>query len=186
MFHTYPNGYREWRCKALSNSKLFACTFFSLSIRNTALILAVQLCTTKSKQRSSAKPLSQTGTSVYITTAPICLITDRHSLVNFALNTTSTYWRKLQADLSAKLSCYIYEITYTDPGVLQRFRCCDTFRWVDGEHLIDEVFCFRSHRIPLWGGKLKKKTTYVYIVLHNPYTIFPKDFYWYYFCNFNC
>lgn len=176
MFHTYPNGYREWRCKALSNSKLFACTFFSLSIRNTALILAVQLCTTKSMQRSSAKPLSQTGTSVYTTTALICLITDRHSLVNFALNTTSIYWRKPQADLSAKLSCYIYEITYTDPGVLQRFRCCDTFRWVDGEHLIDEVFCFRSHRIPLWGGKLKKKNHVCVDCLAQPLHNFPEGF----------
>lgn len=42
------------------------------------------------------------------------------------------------------------------------FEClgsCDAFGWVDGQHLIDEIFGFRSHCVPLRGRKLGGKDT---------------------------
>lgn len=45
--------------------------------------------------------------------------------------------------------------THTDPRVFQSLLGRDSFGWVDGQHLVDQVFGLRSHRVPLWGGKLQ-------------------------------
>lgn len=52
----------------------------------------------------------------------------------------------------------VSECTYADPWVLQRLLGCDSFSWVDGQHLVDQIFRLRSHRVPLWGRKLKRNT----------------------------
>ena len=44
--------------------------------------------------------------------------------------------------------------THADPGVLERLGGGDALGGVDGQHLVDEVFGFRSHCVPLWGWKL--------------------------------
>lgn len=40
--------------------------------------------------------------------------------------------------------------------MLQSLCCCDPFGRVDGQHFVDEVFCFRSDGVPLGGGKLQE------------------------------
>lgn len=44
--------------------------------------------------------------------------------------------------------------THRDPWVLEGLGCCDPFGWIDGQHLVNEIFGFRSHRVPLGRGKL--------------------------------
>lgn len=44
--------------------------------------------------------------------------------------------------------------THRDPGVFERLGRCDPFGRIDGQHLINEIFGFRSHRVPLRRGKL--------------------------------
>lgn len=48
--------------------------------------------------------------------------------------------------------------TYADPWVLERFLCGDSLGRVYGEHLIDEVFGFRSNCVPLGRWKLPEET----------------------------
>lgn len=50
--------------------------------------------------------------------------------------------------------------TYANPRVFQRFVCCDALGGVDGQHLVDEVFGFRSDRVPLGGRKLEEEATH--------------------------
>lgn len=45
--------------------------------------------------------------------------------------------------------------TYADPWVLQSLLGSDSLGGVDSQHLVDQIFSLRSHRVPLWGGKLK-------------------------------
>lgn len=49
--------------------------------------------------------------------------------------------------------------SHRDPGMFERLGSCDAFGRVDGQHLIDEIFGFRSHRVPLRGRKLGSKDT---------------------------
>lgn len=44
--------------------------------------------------------------------------------------------------------------THADPWVFQSLLRRDSLGWIDGQHLIDEVFGFRGNRVPFWGGKL--------------------------------
>lgn len=60
--------------------------------------------------------------------------------------------------------------TYADPWVLQSLLGSDSFGWVDSQHLVDEIFSLRSHRVPLWGGKLKSIHTHT--CPHNMSNIF--------------
>ncbi len=55
--------------------------------------------------------------------------------------------------------------THRDPGVFQSLSCCDPFGRIDGQHLIDEIFGFRSHCVPfrrrkLRGGVVKKNNSF--------------------------
>lgn len=47
--------------------------------------------------------------------------------------------------------------THRYPGVLQSLCCRDALGWVYGQHLVDEIFCFRGDRVPLRGGELPKQ-----------------------------
>lgn len=49
--------------------------------------------------------------------------------------------------------------TYADPWVLQSLLGSDSLGRVDCQHLVDQIFSLRSHSVPLWGGKLKRKQT---------------------------
>jgi len=53
----------------------------------------------------------------------------------------------------------ISENTYADPWVFESFLCSDSFARVYGQHLIDEVFGFRSNCVPFWRWKLPEKYT---------------------------
>lgn len=44
--------------------------------------------------------------------------------------------------------------SHRDPGVFERLGRRDPFGWIDGQHLVDEVFGFGSHRVPLGRRKL--------------------------------
>lgn len=46
--------------------------------------------------------------------------------------------------------------THEDPRVFQSLLGHDSLGWIDGQHLIDEVFGFRGDRVPLWRGELKE------------------------------
>lgn len=52
--------------------------------------------------------------------------------------------------------------THADPGVLESLLGCDSLGRVDRQHLVDEILCFRSHRVPLGGGKLKPQHTHTH------------------------
>lgn len=52
------------------------------------------------------------------------------------------------------IQVYVTE-SHRDPGVFERLSCCDPFGWIDGQHLINEIFGFRSHCVPLRRGKLR-------------------------------
>lgn len=45
---------------------------------------------------------------------------------------------------------------HRDPGVLERLGGRDPLGRVDGQHLVDEVFGFGRHRVPLRRGKLRR------------------------------
>lgn len=45
--------------------------------------------------------------------------------------------------------------THADPRVFQSLLRRDSLGWIDGQHLIDEVFGFRGDRVPLWRGELE-------------------------------
>lgn len=47
--------------------------------------------------------------------------------------------------------------THADPGVLERLGGGDALGGVDGQHLVDEVFGFGGHRVPLRGRELLKQ-----------------------------
>ena len=47
--------------------------------------------------------------------------------------------------------------THRYPGVLQSLCCRDALGRVYGQHLVDEIFRFRSDRVPLRGGELPKQ-----------------------------
>ncbi len=38
--------------------------------------------------------------------------------------------------------------------MFERLSCCDPFGRIDGQHLINEIFGFRSHCVPFRRGKL--------------------------------
>lgn len=44
--------------------------------------------------------------------------------------------------------------TYADPGVFECVGGRHSLGWVDGQHLIDQVFGLGGHCVPLWRGKL--------------------------------
>lgn len=46
-----------------------------------------------------------------------------------------------------KVSC---QVTYADPRMLERLISSDSLRWVDGQHLVDEVFGLWGNGVPLW------------------------------------
>lgn len=46
--------------------------------------------------------------------------------------------------------------TYADPWVFEGLFGSDSLGWVDGQHLVNQVLCLGSHRVPLWGGELRK------------------------------
>lgn len=48
-------------------------------------------------------------------------------------------------------------MTYADPWVLQGLMGRDALGRVDGQHLVDEVFGFRSNGVPLRGWELQKE-----------------------------
>lgn len=48
--------------------------------------------------------------------------------------------------------------TYADPWVLEGLLSCDPLGWIDGQHLVDQVFGLWSDRVPLWGRELKQPT----------------------------
>lgn len=48
--------------------------------------------------------------------------------------------------------------TYADPWMLEGLLSCDPLGWIDGQHLVDQVFGLWSDCVPLWGGELKRKT----------------------------
>lgn len=47
--------------------------------------------------------------------------------------------------------------TYADPWMLQGFMGCDAFGRVNCQHLVDEVFGFRSDSVPFGGWELQKE-----------------------------
>ena len=47
-------------------------------------------------------------------------------------------------------------MTYADPWVLQGLMGRDALGRVDGQHLVDEVFGFRSNGVPLRGWELQR------------------------------
>lgn len=47
--------------------------------------------------------------------------------------------------------------THRYPGVFQSLCCRDALGWVYGQHLVDEIFRFRSDRVPFRGGELPKQ-----------------------------
>lgn len=51
-------------------------------------------------------------------------------------------------------------MTYADPRVLQGFVGCDALGGVDGQHLVDEIFGFRSNGVPLGGWELQKEAVH--------------------------
>lgn len=48
-------------------------------------------------------------------------------------------------------------MTYADPWMLQGLMGRDAFGRVDGQHLVDEVFGFRSDGVPFRGWKLQEE-----------------------------
>lgn len=48
--------------------------------------------------------------------------------------------------------------TYADPWMLEGLLSCDPLGWIDGQHLVDQVFGLWSDCVPLWGGELKRPT----------------------------
>ena len=52
--------------------------------------------------------------------------------------------------LTSLISLISVEDTYTDPWMLESLVSCDTLCRVYGQHLVDQVLGFRSHRVPLW------------------------------------
>lgn len=50
--------------------------------------------------------------------------------------------------------CSCVKKTYADPGVFEGFSSCDTFRGIDSQHLINQIFSFRGHGVPLRRRKL--------------------------------
>ena len=59
--------------------------------------------------------------------------------------------------------------THADPWVLQSLLGSDSLGWVDSQHLVDQVFSLRGHRVPLWGGKLKHIHTHACPHYSTPY-----------------
>lgn len=47
--------------------------------------------------------------------------------------------------------------THRYPGVFQSLCCRDALGWVYGQHLVDEIFRFRSDCVPFRGGELPKQ-----------------------------
>ncbi len=45
--------------------------------------------------------------------------------------------------------------TYADPWVLEGLLSGDPLGWVDGQHLVNQVFGLWGDCVPLWGRKLK-------------------------------
>lgn len=41
--------------------------------------------------------------------------------------------------------------------MFERLGCCDPLGWVDGQHLVNEIFGFGSHRVPLRRRKLRRE-----------------------------
>lgn len=66
-----------------------------------------------------------------------------------------------------------YRITYADPRVLQGLVGRDALGRIDSQHLVDEVFGFRSNGVPLRGWELQKEA------LHRPkLKLFPRQGLW--------
>lgn len=54
--------------------------------------------------------------------------------------------------------------TYADPWVLEGLLSSDPLGWVDGQHLVDQVFGLGGDCVPLRGGELGRRN----IILHPP------------------
>ena len=52
----------------------------------------------------------------------------------------------------------VWRGTYADPWVLEGLLRCDPLGRVDGQHLVDQVLGFRSHRVPLGRRELQRQT----------------------------
>ena len=48
--------------------------------------------------------------------------------------------------------------THADPGVFEGLLSRDALGRVNGQHLVDQVLGLGSHRVPLWGRKLRRET----------------------------
>lgn len=59
--------------------------------------------------------------------------------------------------------------TYADPWVLQSLLGSDSLGWVDSQHLVDQIFSLGSHRVPLWGRKLKRIHTHAFPHIYSTY-----------------
>lgn len=49
---------------------------------------------------------------------------------------------------------FLCQKTYADPGVFECICGSDSLGWINGQHLVDQVFGLWSHRVPLWGWEL--------------------------------
>lgn len=47
--------------------------------------------------------------------------------------------------------------TYADPGVFKSICSSHSLSWIDGQHLVDQVFGLWSHRVPLRRRELFKE-----------------------------
>lgn len=45
---------------------------------------------------------------------------------------------------------FALNFTYINPWMFKSFSRCNSFKWIDCKHLIDEIFCFRCDGVPFW------------------------------------
>lgn len=62
----------------------------------------------------------------------------------------------IHADNSVCILVFCAANTHADPRVFQSLLGRDSLGWIDGQHLIDEVFGLRGDRVPLWRGELQE------------------------------
>lgn len=72
---------------------------------------------------------------------------------------------------------------YADPGVFEGFSSCDAFGRIDSQHLINQIFSFRGHCVPLRRRKLHREIRQHNNVSFNHFVILgsPRNWGWHQF-----
>lgn len=72
---------------------------------------------------------------------------DQKGFLGHLIKTFTTVW---EVEETGSVVCD----AYADPGMLESICSSDSLSWVNGQHLVDQVFGLSSHCVPLWRGEL--------------------------------